>query len=263
MSPQDYATAFRLLAMTARHHENIGRVVEERIVPRLPSERPLSLLDVGAGPGTVARRLAPHFSSLVLLEPNQGQLAGFELPGAHILHETLESFDARSSKGEGDEQLPQEYDLVVCSHVLYHVPIPEWGAFVDRLMSHVKPGGFCLIALGADRGQNYQLHRDFTETVISSQQLLEVLKDNKRHDGVEVVATLNGFEAQSFEEMHTLCRFFVLEDCCTSDQLSGLSPDETQQLDLKIRDHAERCRCPDGLYRLEQDEDIVILPKPH
>lgn len=246
MSPQDYATAFRLLATTARHHENIGRVVHERIVPRLP-QRP-SLLDVGAGPGTVARRLAPYFSSLTLLEPNKEQLAGFELPGAEILHDTLEGF-----RSEGT------YDLVLCSHMLYHVPIPEWGGSVDRLLALVEPEGFCVVVLGAAHGQNYELHRDFTQTVITSEQLLAELK--RKQLPHEVVRVTNGFFASSFEEMYTLCRFFVLEDCCTAEQLAALSDEETRQLDAKIRLHTERCQGADGVYRLEQDEDIVILRK--
>lgn len=247
MSPQDYATAFRLLATTARHHENIGRVVEERILPRLPS-RP-SLLDVGAGPGTVARRLAPHFGSLTLLEPNREQLAGFDLPGAKLIHDTLEGF-----------RTEEKYDLVLCSHVLYHVPIPEWGGFVERLLTFVKPGGFCVVVLGSANGQNYELHRDFTQTVITSEQLFSALKE--KHLSHESVRVTNGFRADTFEEMYTLCRFFVLEDCCTPEQLAALSEEAKRQLDAKIRLHAERCRGADGVYRLEQDEDIVILPKP-
>ncbi len=74
MSPQDYATAFRILAASARHPENILQAVEERILPRLPKQR--ALLDVGAGSGKVAKRIAPHFDSLTLLEPNQNQIAG-------------------------------------------------------------------------------------------------------------------------------------------------------------------------------------------
>jgi 2-polyprenyl-3-methyl-5-hydroxy-6-metoxy-1,4-benzoquinol methylase len=119
MSPQDYATAFRLLSLTSRHHENIGQVVEERILPRLP-ERP-SLLDVGAGQGKVAERLSPHFGSLTLLEPNREQIGALALEGAKIFHITLESYSS-----------PERYDLVLCSHVLYHVPLPAWGGFISR-----------------------------------------------------------------------------------------------------------------------------------
>ncbi|WNG48664.1 class I SAM-dependent methyltransferase [Archangium minus] len=247
LSPQDYATAFHLLAKTARHHENIGQWVEQNLLSRMP-KRP-SLLDVGAGPGTVARRLAPHFGSLTLLEPNRNQLSAFEHPGAQLFHTDLEGY-----------QSPEQYDLVLCSHVLYHVPVANWGRFVDRLLARVRPGGYCLIVLGSGRGQNYELHRDFTQTVISSEQLHAVLKEKQLP--YEVATTLNGFSATSFEEMYTLCRFFVFEDCCTPEQLAALSEHEARALDARIRKHAERCQEADGVYRLTQDEDLILIPKP-
>ncbi|QRK07647.1 methyltransferase domain-containing protein [Archangium violaceum] len=247
LSPQDYATAFHLLAKTARHHENIGQWVERNLLSRMP-ERP-SLLDVGAGPGTVAQRLAPHFGSLTLLEPNRNQLSAFEHPGARLFHTDLAGY-----------QSSEQYDLVLCSHVLYHVPLADWGRFVDQLLARVRPGGYCLIVLGAARGQSYELHRDFTQTVISSEQLHAVLKGKQL--SYEVAETLNGFSATSFEEMYTLCRFFVFEDCYTPEQLAALSEDEKRALDARIREHAERYREPDGVYRLTQDEDLILIPKP-
>ena len=72
---------------------------------------------------------------------------------------------------------------------------------------------------------------------------------------------MSGFVANSFEEMYTLCRFFVLEGCYTAEQLAALSEAEARTLDEKLRVHAERCRGADGVYRMEQDEDLLILPK--
>lgn len=247
LSPQDYAHAYRLLSSTAKNHENIGRVVQERLLSLLP-ERP-SLLDVGAGPGKVAQRLAPHFGSLTLLEPNQEQIRELKLEGAKIFYVTLENYSS-----------PERYDLVLCSHVLYHVPLSDWGGFIDKLLAFVRPGGYCIIVLAAARGQSYQLHRDFTETVISSEHILEILRQKKLPH--EVIAIMNSFFSARFEEMYTLCRFFVLEDCYTSEQLAALSEAETRELDEKIRMHAGRCRGSDGIYRLEQDEDLIIIPKP-
>jgi hypothetical protein len=47
----------------------------------------------------------------------------------------------------------------------------------------------------------------------------------------EVLETMSGFVVKSFEEMHTLCRFFVLEGCYTAEQLAALSEDEVRALD--------------------------------
>ena len=247
MSPQDYATAFRLLAAHARHPENIGQAFEERILPRLPKQP--ALLDVGAGSGKVAERLAPHFGSLTLLEPNHNQIAGFEHEKAKILLEPLERYHSS-----------EQYELVVCSHVLYHVPLSDWGAFIDRLLTFVRPGGYCLIVMAAGRGPTYELCRDFSELMLFGEHLLTTVQQMRLPH--EVLATMSGFEAKTFEEMHTLCRFFVLEGCYTAEQLAALSQDEVRTLDEKIRVHAERCRGADGVYRLEQDEDLIIIPKP-
>ena len=247
LTPEQYATAFGLLARTARHHENIGRFVEERVLPHLPA-RP-SLLDVGAGPGTVAQRLAPHFGSLTLLEPNREQIRALKLPGATIVHSTLEEHSSS-----------EPYDLVVCSHVLYHVPFADWGGFIDRLLAFTRPGGFCLVLLSATRGQNYDLHRDFSEPEAVSPRLLQVLREKRIPH--EVAPAVNAFSASTFEEMNTLCRFFVYEDCYTAEQLAAMTGEELRALDDKIRVHTERCLASDGVYRLEQEDELILIPKP-
>jgi SAM-dependent methyltransferase len=246
MTPQDYAAAFHLLSVSSRHPENIARAVREHVLPWLP-ERP-SLLDVGAGPGKVAQLLAPHFASLTLLEPNRAQISGLSLKGAKVLHSTLEGYDST-----------EQHDLVVCSHVLYHVPVAEWGGFIDRLLARVRPGGYCMVSLSAARGQSYQLQRDFTPAMISSEQLIATLKGKGLAH--QVIAAMNGFSTSSFEEMYTLCRFIVLENCFTEEQLVAMTGDEARQLEEKLRGHAERCRGTDGVYRLEQAEDLVLIPK--
>lgn len=247
MSPQDYAIAFRLLAATARHPENIGQVVEERLLPHLP-EQP-ALLDVGAGSGKVAERLAPHFASLTLLEPNQDQIAGFKHEKAKVLVEPLDRYHS-----------PEKYDLVLCSHVLYHVPHSDWAGFIDRLLTFVRPGGSCLLVMAAARGPTYELCRDFTETLIFSEHIISTVQQMGLPH--EVIPSMSGFVGKTFEEMYTLCRFFVLEGCFTAEQLAAMSEDEVRRLDEKIRMHAERCRGDDGVYRLEQDDDIILIPRP-
>jgi SAM-dependent methyltransferase len=247
LSPQDYATAFRILASTARHPENIARVVEERLLPRMPKQP--SLLDVGAGSGLVAERLAPYFGSLTLLEPNAHQLAGFQHEKARVITEPLERYHSA-----------EQYDLVVCCHVMYHVPLESWGGFIGRLMSFVRPGGTCLMVMTANRGPTYELCRDFKVLEASSERVVSTVRQLKLPH--EVLATMAGFSTDTFEEMYTLCRFFVFEGCYTAEQLAAMSADELRRIEEMIRVHAERCRDADGVYRLAQDEDFILLPKP-
>ena len=67
---------------------------------------------MGAGSGMVAEQIAPLFSSLTLLEPNPNQIAGFQHEKAKIFLEPLER-----------HPLGEPYDVVLCSHVMYHVPL--------------------------------------------------------------------------------------------------------------------------------------------
>lgn len=244
MSPQDYATAFRLLSTTSRHAVDISAVIKQRVVPNLP-EGP-SLLDVGAGPGSIASILAPHFKVITLIEPNREQLAAFTLEGAEIIPEQFENI-----------ALGRRYDLVLCSHMMYHVVPEQWGGFIDRLLAAARPGGYCVIVLGAPRGQNYELHRDFTTSIIESSLLMTILRE--KQIPFDVIPTENSFTAATFDEMVALCRFFVLEDCYTREKLAALSEAEAGELDAKIRAHAERCRVADGPFRLQQGDDVVIL----
>ncbi len=246
MSPQDYATAFRILAATARHQENIAQVVQEKLLSRLPQQP--TLLDVGAGSGKVAERLAPSFGSLTLLEPNPDQIAGFKLDKANVL---LKSFEQYHSS--------EQYDFVLCSHVMYHVPHADWGGFIDRLLTFVRPGGYGMIVMAAARGPTYELCRDFSETLLFSDHVIATVRQKQLPH--EVIPTMSGFFTSTFEEMYTLCRFFVYEGCFTAQQVAAMSEDTLRKMDEKIRGHAERCRGSDGVYRLEQDEDLILIPK--
>lgn len=246
MSPQDYATAFRILAASARHPEYLGRIVEDRLLSRLPKQP--TLLDVGAGSGKVAERLAPHFGALTLLEPNPNQIAGLKLDKATVHVEPLERFHST-----------EKYDVVLCSHVLYHVPLSDWAGFIDRMLTFVRPGGYCLLVMAAARGETYELCRDFSDRLIFGDHMISTVR--QMHLPHEVIPEMSGFVAKTFEEMYTLCRFFVLEGCYTAEQLAALGPDEVRALDEKTRVHAERCRHADGVYRMEQDEDLLIIPK--
>ncbi|MGD9622480.1 MAG: class I SAM-dependent methyltransferase [Mycolicibacterium sp.] len=248
LSPEEYATAYRLITATAKHPENITEVVKTRLLDQLGNKP--TLLDVGAGNCAVARRLASFFSRMVLLEPNPNQVAGFDHPRATVLSESLQGFEST-----------EQFDLVLLSHVLYHVPRAEWPGFVERLMSFVRPGGYALIVMAAAHGQEYELCQSFSDTWAgdTTELYAELQVTNLEY---EVLATTSGFSTTTLAEMETVCRFLVLEECYTAAQLDRLGSVRAQQLDADIRSHAKRYRKPDGTYRLNQDEDFVIIRRP-
>jgi|GEM_PF-1205505 len=248
LSPQDYAAAFRILSANDRHHMNLAELLEDRVAPNLPAMP--SLLDVGAGSGKVARELAPRFPSMTLIEPNRDQLGSFELEGVEVIHRPFEDFTSEAT-----------YDLVLCSHVLHHVPLEAWESFIDRLLSFVRPEGTCVITMTANRGQLYEMTRKFTSPAIVGRLVMELL--SRKGIAFEVAGKINPIITDSFEEMHALCRFFVLENCHTAERLSALSEAEAREIVEEIQRRAEGCRTASGTYQLDEEEDMILIrPAP-
>ncbi len=271
MSPAEYAGAWRLITSTSIHDKNIEEVLRAHVLPGLRKNP--TLLDVGAGPGVVARRLAPHFAAMTLIEQNPSQI--------EYNRAELENAGATVFCGSFDEFRSQErYDVVLCSHVFYHVSRSQWSAFIDRLLSFVRPGGVCLVILvgGPTYGStlpaarlpassivrppshttHYAMRKAFTDQAVDTAKFVTEL--SKKHIPFIVEPTMNWWTAKTLDEMYAICRFVVLEDCYTPEQIAKLTQEEAQQLDRKIRAYAEACPFVDGLYRLEMEDGITIIP---
>lgn len=132
------------------------------------SERPLRVLDIGAGDATFLAKLCAAYGhsrtsatkrlSLDLIEPHpfaEGlQIANLE-PHASLLERasfqnvTLQDF-RRSTQN-------QPYDAVLCTHVFYHLPFDLWPDMVEFLTRQLRPGGYLRITLVSRRSWQYEL----------------------------------------------------------------------------------------------------------
>lgn len=127
---------------TVVRHELIGRQLEVH----LPAE-PCTVLDVGAGQGTQAVRLARLGHTVIGLEPNERMRAAF----AEAVAAEPEDVRTRLSVVDGRlGQLPGEtFDVVSCHSVLMY--LGDSRAAVVELCDAVAPGGFVsLVTRNAD-----------------------------------------------------------------------------------------------------------------
>jgi len=99
-----------------------------------------SLLDLGAGDGTLTRLLAPYFRDVMAVDKN----AEFERPLSLIPNVT-----AAIARME-DFVPPNAVDMILMSYSTSGVPGPRLGSFLSSLFEHLTPRGKILFATYED-----------------------------------------------------------------------------------------------------------------
>ena len=124
---------------------NLRNVVRQEMVTRqlaahLP-RGPLRVLDVGAGQGTQALRLARKGHSVTAVEPDGRMRAAFEQAAAGLTQQQREhvTLVATDLAGLASVTRPTAYDVVMCHGVLMY--LPESRAAVAALARRAAPGG--------------------------------------------------------------------------------------------------------------------------
>jgi polyprenyldihydroxybenzoate methyltransferase/3-demethylubiquinol 3-O-methyltransferase len=113
------------------------------------------ILDVGCGGGIFAESAArlPSTSTVLAIDPTPSVLAVAQaharrdpsLAGKLTYQNTnIESLPLPSSRTTTTAAADQGYDIVTCFEVLEHVNAP--GPFLEKLMPHVKPGGWLVMS---------------------------------------------------------------------------------------------------------------------
>jgi len=104
-----------------------------------------SILDIGTGNGqclemTLSKIKNPANNRLILLEPSADlvkQLKNrFSAQDVTIINSELNDFST-------DER----FDIVLASHLFYHIPRPEWPSQLLKMLSFLKPEGSLIVVL--------------------------------------------------------------------------------------------------------------------
>ncbi len=90
-----------------------------------------TLVDVGPGDGEIAESIVGYAEEVVLIEKNEKfcEVLRKRFPNARVIHAGVEVID-----------LPRaEANLVLCSHVLYYLPLDLWRPTIEKLFSWLTP----------------------------------------------------------------------------------------------------------------------------
>jgi S-adenosylmethionine-dependent methyltransferase len=129
---------------------NLRNVLRQELISRqlalhLP-DRPARILDVGAGQGTQAIRLAAAGHLLTAVEPDVRMRAAFQADAERQPVEVRQRLDLRAGRfGELASVVDgAEFDAVLCHGVLMYLAAPE--PAMAELTARVAPGGLLSVA---------------------------------------------------------------------------------------------------------------------
>ncbi|WP_457592628.1 class I SAM-dependent DNA methyltransferase [Hydrogenimonas sp.] len=115
--------------------QQLAEAVAESIKESFKLQPGMSLLDVGAGTGLLARRLLPYVAEITGVDSSEGMLHEFSKIGGAVkaVHSDILTYDTAA-----------RYDGIVSSMTMHH--IQDIDALFCKLFSLLKPGGFIAIA---------------------------------------------------------------------------------------------------------------------
>jgi ubiquinone/menaquinone biosynthesis C-methylase UbiE len=247
MSGSEFRDVFNLLVSTTDEYSHLLPLLEGSVLPRL--SRTGALLDVGAGPGLITSPLSKHFDHIGLVEPDPV----YCLEAVQKVLSTGNLVTAYNGMWEAAQFGDQQFDLIICAHVLYFVAPENWDDFIQKMVPHIAPGGRMAIVLVA-KGDNV------TELICRTLGIEELGSHPFSIAAIERVQAQNyAYEVLPFEASLTtetaekLLQVMALFPVMQYDKGST-----TEQRLALIEEHFKG----DGQYRLPYTVDAVIVEAP-
>ncbi len=204
-----------------------------------------SFLDIGAGPATIIERVSHSFESTTIVEPNKAFVPLYK-DKSFAYH--IENFQ--------DFPVDHKYDFVLCSHVLYHVPRPQWTSFLKKMHEVIASGGRGLVAMVAPKGKFHELRSSINPDYSNSSQVEQSLK--QLGISYELFPVQSIFKVSNYADFRALVRLFTLDDCFLPEEYTELDDSVKVSIDQKIEAYIAMCKQPDGSFEF-LDEDVYIL----
>lgn len=247
MGQYEYRNPFEHLVSVTDEYSKLVPLFEESVIPLLSATE--ALLDVGAGPGLVATPLSAHFERVGIVEPD----TDYCLETVNKILSAGKLVTAFNGLWEAAQLGDLQFDLIICSHVLYFVDRDKWDGFLQKMVRHIRPGGRMAIVLTAKGDQVSEIVRRSLgiENVGAYPFSAGVIEFARKHghsyEVVSMEATITTKMAGELEEMLTLFPIMHYDNGSTKKQRLEMIQNNFQEA---------------GNYRLPYTVDIVSIEAP-
>jgi hypothetical protein len=177
--------------------EKIRDIIIKKIIPDIPEKN--SMMDIGAGKGDYTLPLLQFFKHICFVEPNH--IFCEELAKAILLSGKIVT--AYKGIWEDFEAAEQEYDMIICIHVLYYIlGEKNLTEAIRKMIASMKSGGKIVIVLSSETSDTaLSLFKLFPEYNIPSS-FAENVAECIRNLGIsyELITLTNPISAPAFED---------------------------------------------------------------
>jgi ubiquinone/menaquinone biosynthesis C-methylase UbiE len=247
MSDSEFRDVFNLLVSTTDEYAHLLPLLEESVLPRL--SRTDALLDVGAGPGLITSPLSTHFDHIGIVEPDPV----YCLEAVQKVLSTGKLVTAYNGVWEAAQLGEQQFDLIICAHVLYFVASENWDDFIQKMVSHITPGGrmaIVLVAKGDDASELIRRTLGIEEPGSHPFSAAAIERLQAQNYASEVLSFEAGITAETADRLLEVMALFPImqyDEGSTKEQRLAL-----------IEEHFKG----DGQYRMPYTVDAVIVEAP-
>jgi SAM-dependent methyltransferase len=139
----DYGYAFGYMALSVAADEErvLGNALRQTI--KLQSAGTDALLDIGCADGRLTQKIGSRFHRITVFEPNS---LLFSLAESRLSNWSPR-VDFRNAAFPEPTALSGPFDVIVASHVLYHLELEEWEKFFTSAANQLAPNGILIVVL--------------------------------------------------------------------------------------------------------------------
>ncbi len=186
-----------------RRSSNETEVITEKLISSFGSNTFTSLLDIGAGDGTITQKLMPYFDEVYAVEFRPDNIYFLQSLGINVV------------KGKWEDiSLSKSFDRILVSHFLYYIPTNQWKREVLRMIDLLEPKGNLYMILNSVSGEYTEMMTQFHQKVHSrelinhpsSRILVNILKEEAAKFTQETLRTKIVFENK--HHFLSLCQFY-------------------------------------------------------
>lgn len=239
---EKYGILFDLL----RRSSDEETVLTGKLLDYLGKRRYHSLLDIGAGDGSITQKLMPYFDEVTAIDRLDSNIYFLKSLG----------IDAKKSLWE-DYQTDASFDIILASHLIYYFPLGNWVNEMIRMREFLEPDGQLLVVVNSAEGEYADFLRQFYKKFHKTN--LEQVNSTKlvtklRKQGID--ADYDSFQSSVVFENKAhflaLCRFLI--DC---------DFDEKHPLNAELSEYYHHLAPLEHEQRriLTLSEDLIVIKK--